>query len=334
MNIAHITPYSNRYPLAQHNGRYHWVHQLAELQVQAGHTVTIYGHPDSQLDTITTQGITSSTSDKRQNNIETFRLAFKNDHDIYHSHFDNLHYEVAHETSRPIVATQHWWPSEETIALAQTSQAANVWAVPPTKYMYEFDQQQHIPSKGYIYHGIDLSLFRHNRVQKNGRLLAVGRISPEKHIDDAIAIAKRAGIGLDIIGKLVDKNRDYWATMSDAIDGEQIRYLGAKSQEELAEYYAKASALLFPADLNEAFGLTAIEAQACGTPVIMRQGGSRGELLVEGETGFLCNSEEQFVTAAHKASKLSPAACRQFAEKFDVNSMAEKYGELYSALLI
>ena len=109
MNIAHVVPYSIKFPLTSHNGRYDWVLQLAALQVKRGHTVTIYCNPESNIDTIRTIGINYATSDKEHNNLETFRAALRDNHDIYHSHFDDLHYKVAHETTKQIVFTQHWW---------------------------------------------------------------------------------------------------------------------------------------------------------------------------------------------------------------------------------
>lgn len=333
MNIAHIVPHSVAFPLMTHNGRYDWVLQLAMIQVSSGHDVTIYCHPRSRIDGLRTSGIPDATHDKQLNNIKTFRLALQNNHDIYHSHFDNLHYQLSRETTKPIVYTQHWWPHEETIRLASTHTPSNVWAVPPTHYMYEFDRQTGIPSKGHIYHGIDLEVFHAAKVPKHNRLLFVGRISPEKHLDLAISLSKQSGIGLDIIGKVTEKNIPYWDSLRSAIDGEHIRYLGAKSRRELIDYYTSARALLFPSDITETFGLAAIEAQACGTPVIMRRGGSRGELIEEGKTGFLCETEADYLAAIKLASTVHPSDCIRHARKFDVRVMAKNYEALYKQLL-
>ncbi len=332
MKIAHVLPLSVTYPLSSPNGRYAWVAQLAQLQATAGHDVTIYCNPASQLNGIRTAGITSAGTDKKQNNIETFQLALRNDHDIYHSHFDNLHYEVADLTTRPIVATQHWWPTEETIRLANTS-STNVWAVPPTRYMYDFDTRSGIRSKGFIYHGIDLNLFRNVTAPKNDRLLFVGRISPEKNLDLVIDVARRTGYGLDIIGKITDKNQELWERLRPVIDGEHIQYLGTKTHQELVGYYASARALIFPSTINEAFGLVAIESQACGTPIIMMRGGSRGELLDEGTTGYLCETVEEFTDAARRAGSLKPDDCVRFAGRFNIRDMTQKYVALYEELL-
>lgn len=334
MKIAHILPASVSFPLSSHNGRYEWVIQLAKLQIENGHIVTIYCNKSSRIDGINFAGINITTNDKQTDNLATFRLAFQNNHDIYHSHFDNLHYNLANETTKQIVYTQHWWPSEDTVQLAKTLSPNNVWAVPPTSYMYEFDIQSHIQSKGFIHHGIDLSMFHATQTPKSGRLLFVSRISPGKNLDIAITIAQKTGIGLDIIGKITSKDKEYWDKLRPLIDGEHIKYLGSKNHKELINYYSSASALLFPSDISESFGLVAIESQACGTPVLMKKGGSRNELIKEKSTGFLCETVDNFINAVYASHKLKSEDCINFAKRFDINVMAERYEDLYRTLII
>jgi glycosyltransferase involved in cell wall biosynthesis len=333
MNIAHILPYSVKLPLEEHNGRYDWVKDLVALQIEDGHSVTIYSHPDSVLEGAATIGISTASPTRKQNNIETFKLAFSNNHDVYHSHFDNLQYEVANETDRPIVFTQHWWPHEETVRIAQNYSAPNVWAVPPTQYMYQFDLTSGIQSLGHIYHGIDLSTFKPAGTKKSGRLLFAGRISPEKNLDVAIAAAKAAGVGLDIVGKVVPKNEAYWQSLQGDIDGKNIVYLGSKNRQELIELYSSALAVLCPYEPTEPFGLVSIEAQACGTPVILKKGGSRAEIVIDGKTGFLCESINEYVDAIRASSSIESEECVAFAGLFDIRTMAQKYNELYKKLI-
>lgn len=333
MNIAHIIPRSITYPLKLHNGRYDWVRQLALLQTKDGHTVTIYGDPDSSDPGLSFDGLPEASTDTKQDNLSTFRLAFGNYHDVYHSHFDNLHYEVAHETSKPLIFTQHWWPTQQTINLAQKTQLSNVWAVPPTNYMYNFDLEKGIRAKDYIYHGIDLNIYRRSTKERTGRMLFVGRISPEKNLESAISAALNTGSGLDIVGKIASKNQAYWDSLQPLIDGVNIRYHGPKTQAELVDFYSTASGVLCPFDTTEAFGLVAIEAQACGTPVIMKRGGSRGELVQEAKTGFLFENEDEFFEAIGKLATLKVDDCAEFARKFDATVMAKKYIQMYKCTI-
>lgn len=333
MKIAHIIPYSVTFPLKSHNGRYEWVRQLALLQIKQGHEVVIYGNPTSYSEGLTFAGIPASFNDRLQNNLETFRHAFAQDIEIFHSHFDSLHYEVAHETTKPVVFTQHWWPNDQLLATASRSTYSNVWAVPPTKYMHSFDKNSGIQTKGHIYHGIDLSLFKPAAVAKNDRLLFVGRISPEKNLHIAIDIARKAGAKLDIVGKVAPKNEEYWKNLQQLVDGEAIRYLGPMNTTDLINAYSCALGVLSPFEATEPFGLVAIEAQACGAPIIMTRGGSRGELLDEGKTGFLCETEDEFVSTIYQLPNITGGDCVNFAKKFDINTMARNYTLLYEDLL-
>jgi len=333
MKIAHVLPYSVTFPLESHNGRYEWVRQLALQQIAHGHEVTIYCNPSSQSARLRFKGIDKDLGDKKANNIATFHLAFEDDSDVYHSHFDNLHYTVAKETAKPIVFTQHWWPTDETLDLAQRN-PSNVWAVPPTQYMADFDQSHGIQTKSSIYHGIDLSVFRPAPVLKNGRLLFVGRIAPDKNIEAAISVAEKSGVALDIVGKITDKYRDYWEVLRKDIDGANVNYLGSKNREELVELYSGARAVICTFGTTEAFGLVAAEAQACGTPVLITPGGAHGELIDPEKTGFICGSIDEFVVAVSRASSINSEDCVNFvAKNFDDKIMFKKYEDLYRELI-
>ncbi|MEJ0072531.1 MAG: glycosyltransferase [Candidatus Saccharibacteria bacterium] len=335
-SVAHLTPYSITFPLDHHNGRYDWVIDLATRQAAAGLAVTIYSNPASYIDIpgVSWKSIEGSYDDTATANRTLLLEALRDQSvDIYHSHYDNLHYTVSDATAKPIVFTQHWWPTEETIASAKSHPSPNVWAVPPTHFMLDFDKQHGIRTKGCIYHGIDLTAFRPARNARSDRLLFVGRIAPEKNLPVAIEAAKRAGLPLDIIGKVAPKNRSYWDGLQASIDGEQIRYLGPKSPRELIGHYGSARAVIFPSDIHEPFGLVAIESQACGTPVLMQRGGSRAELVIDGKTGYLCDTADEFAAAALKSKDISAEDCVSFAKRFDVNRMAAEYLELYEQLL-
>lgn len=198
--------------------------------------------------------------------------------------------------------------------------------------MFNQDMLVGIQSKGYIYHGIDLDMYHSSNSTKSDQILFVGRISPEKNLDLAIKVIVASGARLSIIGKVAAKQQAYWQSLQPLIDGEQIQYLGTKTPHELVEHYASARAVLFPSDIKETFGLVAIEAQACGTPVIMKRGGSRGELIIENKTGFLCNNEAEFISAIQSVDTLKSEDCIAFSKSFDIVSMVAHYEQLYKDL--
>lgn len=335
MKIAHIVPYSITFPLKVHNGRYDWVLQLVNLQVSAGHDVTVYCNIDSHIDGVKIASIEQSASgSKDTDNERLFMHALTGDHDIFHSHFDNLHFKLASETSRPIVYTQHYPPNNETVRLNRLYPSKNVWAVPPTQFMLNVDKELGLQSQGHIYHGVNLKDFSETASQKNNRLLFVGRITPYKRVELAIEVARRSGVGLDIVGKVAEKERVYWESLLDSIDGNHIVFHGAKTHEELAGYFSRSMALIFPSiPEDEAFGLVIIEAQACGTPVITTSGGARSELILDKKTGYLCDTSDDYIRAVEKVSSLSSKECRMFAERFDITTMAQKYNNLYASLV-
>lgn len=336
MNIAHILPYSAVFPLKKHNGRYEWALRLANIQAKNGHDVTIYAGPASMPgdSPVRFRTLPASRGDKRADNLALFDLAMQNNgHQVLHSHFDSLHYEVADKTDKPLVVTQHWFPTDKIAAAVPLNTRHNVVAVPVTKYMAEADRELGIPAAQVIYHGIDLAVFPLSDAPRTDRLLFVGRIAPHKGVHAAVRAAIAANAALDIVGKINDKDRAYWDEILPFIDGEQIRYLGPKSQPEVAALMGQARAMLFLPKALEAFGQTIIEAQACGTPVILNNLGANHELVDDGATGFIVHGRADCSEAINKLSHLDRHACREFAERFDIRTMTRCYDELYQSLI-
>lgn len=337
INIAHLLPYSAAFPLKKHNGRYEWALRLAALQAAKGHKVTIYSAPESGNGppAVHWRSHGKSFKDATTNNIANLKAAFQDQqHDIYHSHFDYLHYFVADTTTKPVVCTQHWFPDEDFARAARFNSSRNVTSVPPTAYMAEKLRELGMQAAKTIYHGIDLELFKPTDSAKSNRFIFVGRIAPHKGVGEAVQIAKAAHINLDIVGKVNQIDQPYWQTILPHVDGEKIRYLGPKNQKEVAALMASAKAMIFPAQIIESFGQTTIEAQACGTPVIIQDIGASGELVQPEKTGFLVTSQAEYLEAIQKIDRLNPDDCRSFAETFDQHTMAASYEELYMKLLI
>lgn len=334
MNIAHLLPYTARFPLVKHNGRYEWVLRLAQKQVQQGHAVTIYAAPESQDESaIAWRSIKTPFKDKTTNNIALLKEAFQDPHhDMYHAHFDYLPYFLADLTTKPVVFTQHWFPTDMVAAAAHFNKSANVQAVSVTNYMNQENSRLGIPSADMIYHGIDLSLF-HPSNTSSGRFIFVGRICERKGVREAVQYAKKAGVALDIVGKVNDVDQPYWQNILPDIDGENIRYLGPQTQESVAALVAHAKGFLFPVRAEEAFGQVTVEAQACGTPVIISNVGASSELVAHGKTGFVCETEQDYLDAIRAIDTLARDDCRAFAEKFDIATMVERYETLYRRLL-
>ena len=188
--------------------------------------------------------------------------------------------------------------------------------------------------QGTVYHGLpeDLYTFR----ERSGTYLAfLGRISPEKGVDQAIAIAQRAGMPLQIAAKVDEADRDYFAeVVQPLLDGPHIQYVGELREGQKDTFLGQAYAVLFAIDWPEPFGLVMIEALACGTPVIAYQRGSVPEVLEDGVTGWIVEGLEEAVQAVARVPLLSRQRCRQvFEERFSASRMARDYLRIYRRLL-
>ena len=197
-------------------------------------------------------------------------------------------------------------------------------------------ERRMLPELNYVatvYNGIRIEQFPFE-AEKDDYLLFAGRLSPEKGPDKAIEVAKRSGRRLLMAGMIEARYQEFFdARVRPHLDGGQIEYLGLLSQQELAPYYQKAAAVLFPINWCEPFGLVAAEAQASGTPLIATRHGALPEIIVEGETGFVVDSLDEAAAAVKDLDGISPAACRANAERrFSVETMARGYETVYVAL--
>jgi glycosyltransferase involved in cell wall biosynthesis len=201
------------------------------------------------------------------------------------------------------------------------------------------DQRRPVPAANWqatVYHGLsrDLHTFR----ERPGDYLAfLGRISPEKRLDRAIAIARRAGMKLRVAAKVYPEEQHYFnQAIAPLLDESRswVEFLGEVGGRDKDEFLGNARALLFPIDWPEPFGLVMIEALACGTPVIAFRRGSVPEVMTDGVTGFVVDSVDEAARAVGRVPELSRGSCRQtFEERFDAARMARDYLEVYRKLV-
>jgi glycosyltransferase involved in cell wall biosynthesis len=166
-------------------------------------------------------------------------------------------------------------------------------------------------------------------------LAFLGRISPEKRVDRAIAIAKRVGMPLRIAAKVDVADREYFdCEIRPLLDDPIVEYIGEIGDSEKGEFLRNAYALLFPIDWPEPFGLVMIEAMACGTPVIAFRGGSVAEVIESGVTGFIVESVDEAVCATRRVHLLDRGLCRKiFERRFSVRRMCKDYLRAYERVI-
>ena len=187
---------------------------------------------------------------------------------------------------------------------------------------------------GTIQHGLPVNLFRPS-YEQGSYLAFLGRLTAEKGPEDAIRIARAAGKPLRIAAKIPRAETAYFKKrLQPHIDDEKIQLVGEVDDARKQPFLADAVALLFPIDWPEPFGLVMIEAMACGTPVIAYRSGSVPEVVEDGVTGFIVESEEEAVAAVSKVALLDRKVIRQrFEERFSSRRMAGEYVNQFQKLI-
>jgi len=186
---------------------------------------------------------------------------------------------------------------------------------------------------GTVYHGLPLDRYAFS--PRGGDYLAfLGRVSPEKRPDLAIAVAKQVGVPLKIAAKVDTVDQEYFERdIKPLLDDPLIDFIGEIGEDDKPAFLGGARALVFPIDWPEPFGLVMIEALACGTPVIARRRGSVPEVIRQGRTGFIADSVPEMARAVRRLDRIDRAECRRDTEeRFSVERMADGYEVLYRRL--
>ena len=247
--------------------------------------------------------------------------------DIIHNQADFVPMAFSRFVQTPIVTTVHGMPSERILPMLQEYQHDVHYVA-----ISETDRSPHLRYAATIPHGIDVDAFPLNTTPTR-ELLFFGRIHPDKGTAVAIKVARAAGLPLHIAG-IVQDQRYFEEEVRPWIDGITVRYSGAVGGEERLRALGSAMALLHLIDFEEPFGLSVVEALACGTPVIAFRRGSMPDLIREGTTGFVVATPEQAVAAVAAIGSIDRRACRaDVARRFSVHRMACDYHELYTSII-
>ena len=247
--------------------------------------------------------------------------------DLIHNQADFVPLAFSRFVDTPVVTTIHGFSSERIVPVFKRYEDR-------VSYVAISDADRH-PDLRYaatIHHGIPIDTLPFDPVGADD-LLFFGRIHPDKGAAEAIEVARRVGRRLHIAGLVQDQGY-YERLVAPAIDGDRVVYAGVVGGDTRTRMLGAARALLHLIDFDEPFGLSVVEAMACGTPVIACDRGSMRELIDHGVTGFLVNSVDEAVAAVARLGEIDRAACRAaVTARFGVERMAERYLALYRALL-
>lgn len=175
-----------------------------------------------------------------------------------------------------------------------------------------------------LYGGVDLNRYQFNPKPAE-RLCWVARISPEKGLEDAFAVAQRLKMPLDVCGKM--QHPEYWEACRAQYPDVDVTYHGFLNQAELHRVVRNAKVMLMTPHWVEAFGNTCIEAMAGGTPVIAYNEGGPSELIEDGISGFLVppRDVDALVEAVRRVDWLDRRNVRRRAEHFSLERFADRY---------
>lgn len=337
MKIAQIAPLYESVPPKFYGGTERVVSYLTEELVRQGHEVTLFASGDSitaaRLESCCAKALRlMQCADPLAHHTILLDkvLARAREFDILHFHTDYLHFAATRRLELPTVTTLHG-----RLDLADLVPLYLQFDRVP---LVSISQSQRRPLGrvnwvGNVYHGLPMNLCRLQ--PKAGDYLAfVGRISPEKRPDRAIQIANKAGMKLKIAAKVDAVDQQYFeSTIKPMLDSPNVEFVGEISEEEKNAFLGNAYAYLFPIDWPEPFGVSMIEAMACGTPTIAFCRGSVPEVIDDGITGFIVKNEEDAVKALERVPSLCRARCRAtFERRFTACRMAKDYLSIYEAL--
>ena len=337
MKIAQVAPLIESVPPKFYGGTERVVSYLTEELVAQGHDVTLFASGDSitsaRLVPCCEQALRSNPAVRDPIPYYMMMLdqvrRMASSFDVVHFHIDQFHFPIFRTIARKTLTTLHG--RQDLPDLQHLYQAFLEMSV----VSISDAQRDPIPFAnfaGTVYHGLPQNLHRPTFEPRGGYLAFLGRISPEKRLDRAIEIARAVGFPLKIAAKVDAVDVEYFEDkIKPLLNGDDIQFVGEISDRDKTQFLGEASALLFPIDWPEPFGMVMIEAMACGTPVLAFDHGSVREVVDEGITGFIVDSVESGIATIPRLLALDRSRVRrQFDERFTAASMAKSYVALYA----
>jgi glycosyltransferase involved in cell wall biosynthesis len=341
MRIAQIAPLDESVPPKLYGGTERVVSFLTEELVRRGHQVTLFASGDSVTDA---RLVSSCDTSLRLSPVGTYPLLYNvmqleqvrsraDEFDVLHFHGNLLHFPLTRALQRQTLTTLHG-----PLNLPDFIKFFTAFPGSPLVSISDA-QRQPMPTANWlatIPHGLPSDLLPFNASSTGGYLAFLGRISPEKRPDRAIEIAARVGMPLKIAAKIDDADASYWSDVIRPMIERtpQVEFVGEINEKQKAAFLGNATALLFPIDWPEPFGLVMIEAMSCGTPILAFRCGSVAEVIENGVSGFIISSMAEAVTVVPELVELDRRLVRNaFEKRFTVERMAQHYLTIYEQQL-
>ncbi len=339
MKIAQIAPIIERVPPKKYGGTERVVYTLTEELVKQGDEVTLFASGDSitsaKLESVYPRALREAKlRDIYGTNIYTYMnigLAYQlqKDFDIIHDHNGYLSVVAANLSQTPVVMTMHG---------PFTPEVRKIFSMFRNPHLVTISNAQSYPAPGLnyagmVYNGLSMDHYPFSE-EHEGYLLFVGRISAEKGVHYAIDVAQQFNLPLIIAAKLEPVDKPYFHEYIEPRLSEHITWVGEVDEKTRNDLMSKAMAFLHPVTWREPFGLTLIEAMACGCPVIAFDKGSIPEIIENGKTGFIVQDLEGMLDALEHIDDIDRFHCREYSLKtFSASRMTAGYKKIYEQIL-
>jgi glycosyltransferase involved in cell wall biosynthesis len=340
MKIAQIAPLMESVPPRLYGGTERIVSYVTDELVRLGYDVTLFASGDSvsSAHLVPCVPMALRLDANVRDPIPYYMLMLDrvrelaDEFDILHFHIDQFHFPLFRPIANRTVTTLHGRQDLHDL------KPLYVGFSDMPLVSISNDQRTPVANSNFaatVYHGIPANQHKPNYNPRGGYVAFLGRISPEKRPDRAIQIARELGIPLKIAAKVDKVDAEYFRDKIEPLLGEPgVEFVGEINEREKTEFLGQAMALLFPIDWPEPFGLSMIEAMACGTPVLAFRCGSVSEIIDPGVTGLVVDTMEEAVRTLPRVLALDRRAVRRrFEERFSATRMAKDYVQVYRSLL-
>jgi len=339
MRIAQVAPLTEAVPPKLYGGTERVVSWLTEELVALGHDVTLFASGDSEtsakLVSIWPRALRldGTVRDPNALHVELVEQVYRRAHefDVIHFHIDYFPFSLMSRQSTPFVTTFHG-----RLDLPELQPIISTFSKAPVISISNA-QRRPLPQANWVatvLHGLPASLLRPSFATPS-YLAFLGRVSPEKGLERAIAIARICRMPLKIAAKIDPADADYFkARIVPLLSEPDVEFVGEINDERKPEFLGGAAALLTPIDWPEPFGLVMIEAMACGTPVVAFNRGSAPEIVDHGLTGYIVEDVPSAANAVKQAVGLRRERIRErFEQRFTASRMAKDYLAAYRNLI-